>query len=57
MKLGRAQLDADELTVVPANEAAWDEMHVGSRSIFADAGFEEVSHPTLRRVVMRIDFA
>jgi len=27
----------------------------GSRSIFADAGFTEVSHPTLRRVVMRID--
>ena len=32
------------------------EHHVGSRSIFADAGFSEVSHPTLRRVVMRIDF-
>ncbi len=32
------------------------ELHVGSRSIFADAGFAEVSHPTLRRVVMRIDF-
>ena len=33
------------------------ELHVGSRSIFADAGFAEVGHPTLRRVVMRIDFA
>ena len=33
------------------------ELHVGSRSIFADAGFTEVSHPTLRRVVMRIDFS
>ena len=32
------------------------ELHVGSRSIFEDAGFTEVSHPTLRRVVMRIDF-
>jgi GNAT superfamily N-acetyltransferase len=32
------------------------ELHVGSRSIFAAAGFTEVSHPTLRRVVMRIDF-
>ena len=32
------------------------ELHVGSRSIFADAGFTEVSHPTKRRVVMRIDF-
>jgi GNAT superfamily N-acetyltransferase len=32
------------------------ELHVGSRSVFADAGFAEVSHPTIRRVVMRIDF-
>jgi GNAT superfamily N-acetyltransferase len=34
----------------------WGELTVGSRSMFADAGFQEVSHPTLRRVVMRIDF-
>jgi hypothetical protein len=33
-----------------------EELHVGSRSSFADAGFTEVNHPTLRRVVMRIDF-
>jgi GNAT superfamily N-acetyltransferase len=33
-----------------------DEIHVGSRSVFAAAGFSEVSRPTLRRVVMRIDF-
>ncbi len=32
------------------------ELHVGSRGIFEDAGFTEVSRPTLRRVVMRIDF-
>jgi len=32
------------------------EMHVGSRSIFAAAGITEVNRPTLRRVVMRIDF-
>lgn len=32
------------------------ELHVGTRSIFADAGFVQVSHPTLHRVVMRIDF-
>jgi hypothetical protein len=31
------------------------ELQVGSRTIFVDAGFAEVSHPTLRRVVMRID--
>ncbi|MGN6791914.1 MAG: GNAT family N-acetyltransferase [Streptosporangiaceae bacterium] len=33
-----------------------EELHVGTTSIFADAGFTEVSRPTLRRVVMRIDF-
>lgn len=32
------------------------ELHVGLRSVFADADFTEVTHPTLRRVVMRIDF-
>jgi GNAT superfamily N-acetyltransferase len=32
------------------------ELHVGSRNIFDAAGFTEVSHPTGRRVVMRIDF-
>ena len=33
-----------------------EELHVGTEGVFADAGFIEVSRPTLRRVVMRIDF-
>ena len=37
-------------------EFTWGELYVGTRSIFADAGFREVSRPTPRRVVMRIDF-
>jgi hypothetical protein len=37
-------------------EIAWGELHVGSRSAFAAAGFNEVSRPTKRRAVMRIDF-
>ena len=37
-------------------DALLTELHVGTRSVFADAGFVEVSHPTPRRVVMRIDF-
>ena len=40
----------------PGQEVTWGELHVGSRSIFAAAGFAEVSRPTPRRVVMRIDF-
>jgi GNAT superfamily N-acetyltransferase len=40
----------------PGKEMTWGELFVGSRSIFADAGFREVSHPFPRRVVMRVDF-
>lgn len=40
----------------PGRDVTWGELHVGSRSIFETAGFVEVSHPTKRRVVTRIDF-
>jgi GNAT superfamily N-acetyltransferase len=33
-----------------------EELHVGTEGVFANAGFSEVSRPTPRRVVMRIDF-
>ncbi len=33
-----------------------EELHVGTEGVFADAGFAEISRPTLRRVVMRLDF-
>jgi GNAT superfamily N-acetyltransferase len=39
----------------PGQTVSWGEMHVGSRSTFAAAGFRDVSRPTTRRVVMRID--
>ena len=50
---------AAQLTIVPANQASWADLQaiVGSRQVFADAGFTEVSHPSPRRVVMRTDFA
>jgi hypothetical protein len=40
----------------PGVEITWGELHVGSRSIFADAGMRHVAEPSKRRVVMRIDF-
>jgi hypothetical protein len=40
----------------PGQEITWGELNVGTRSIFEAAGFKEVSHPTPRRVVMRVDF-
>ena len=36
-------------------DVPWGELHVGHASIFAAAGFSEVSRPTLRRAVMRVD--
>lgn len=33
-----------------------EELHVGTESVFADAGLTVVSRPSARRVVMRIDF-
>jgi GNAT superfamily N-acetyltransferase len=53
---GARALEAYPMITEPGQEITWGETHVGTRSIFADAGFQEVSHPTLRRVVMRIDF-
>jgi GNAT superfamily N-acetyltransferase len=40
----------------PGQEVTWGELFIGSRSSFADAGFTEVSRPTPRRAVMRLDF-
>ncbi len=34
-----------------------EELHVGTESMFADAGMTVVSHPSKRRVVMRLDLA
>ena len=53
---GARALEAYPMIVQPGQEIIWDEVLVGTRSIFAAAGFTEVSHPTPRRVVMRIDF-
>ena len=53
---GARALEGYPMITTPGQEFMPGELHVGSRSAFADAGFTEVSHPTLRRVVMRIDF-
>jgi GNAT superfamily N-acetyltransferase len=53
---GARAVEGYPIITTPGQEIAWGEVQVGSRSIFATAGFAEVSRPTLRRVVMRIDF-
>lgn len=54
---GARALEAYPMITTPGKEITWGELHVGSRQVFADAGFTEVSHPSPRRVVMRVDFA
>ena len=53
---GARALEAYPMLTQPGQDITWGELHMGTRSIFAAAGFDEVSHPTKRRVVMRIDF-
>ena len=47
---------AIEAYPMTSTDAIAEELHVGTERVFAQAGFVEVSHPTPRRVVMRIDF-
>ena len=54
---GARALEGYPMLVEPGQDVTWGELNVGSRSIFEAAGFTEVSRPTLRRCVMRIDFA
>lgn len=53
---GARALEGYPMDIRPGEEVTWGENHVGSRSVFAHAEFEEVSRPSKRRVVMRIDF-
>ena len=53
---GARALEDYPMITTPGTEFTWGELHVGSRSIFAAAGFTEVSRPSKRRVVMRIEF-
>jgi GNAT superfamily N-acetyltransferase len=53
---GARALEGYPMITRPGQEITWGELHVGSHSAFADAGFTEVGRPTRRRVVMRVDF-
>ncbi|SDU34399.1 GNAT family N-acetyltransferase [Jiangella alkaliphila] len=54
---GARALEAYSMLTEPGKEITWGELHVGARQVFEEAGFTQVSHPTKRRAVMRIDFA
>jgi GNAT superfamily N-acetyltransferase len=53
---GAKAIEGYPMIVEPGTNITWGELFVGSRSIFVEAGFAEVTHPSPRRVVMRIDF-
>ena len=53
---GAGALEAYPMITQPGKEITWGELHVGSRQVFAEAGFAEVHRPSLRSVVMRVEF-
>jgi GNAT superfamily N-acetyltransferase len=53
---GARAIEAYPMITQPGKEITWGETYVGTRQVFQDAGFEQVSHPTPRRVVMRVNF-
>ncbi len=53
---GATAIEAYPMVTQPFVEITWGEVHVGAAQVFADAGFVEVSAPTKRRRVVRIDF-
>ncbi|KEO81844.1 GCN5 family acetyltransferase [Tumebacillus flagellatus] len=55
-KQGARAIEGYPMLTVPGEEIPWGELHVGSRNAFVAAAFREVTRPTTRRVVMRLDF-
>ena len=53
---GARALEAYAMVTEPGKVITWGELHVGARQVFEEAGFTEITHPTVRRSVMRIDF-
>src|SRR5258706_14884753 len=53
---GARALEGYGMITRPGEDITWGELHVGAVSAFAAAGLREVSRPSKRRVVMRIEF-
>jgi GNAT superfamily N-acetyltransferase len=52
---GATAVEGYGMLTEPGRTITWGELHVGARQVFEEAGFTEVTHPTKRRVVMRVD--
>lgn len=53
---GAAAVEGYPIVAKQGQRITWDEASVGTPSVFAAAGLEQVSSPTVRRRVMRADF-
>ncbi|MFI7061058.1 GNAT family N-acetyltransferase [Kribbella sp. NPDC050124] len=53
---GARALEAYPMVTQAGKQITWGELHVGPRQAFEEAGFKEITRPTVRRTVMRIDF-
>jgi GNAT superfamily N-acetyltransferase len=53
---GATAVEGYPMVTRPGMVITWGEIHVGAVQVFEEAGFTEVSAPTKRRRVMRIDF-
>ena len=53
---GARALEGYAIRTQPGKQVTWGELYVGAVQVFAEAGFAEVSTPSVRRVVMRVDF-
>ncbi|MBL0385758.1 GNAT family N-acetyltransferase [Tumebacillus sp. ITR2] len=54
-KQGARAIEGYPMVTVQGEEITWGELHVGSHKAFVAAGFREVTRPTTRRVVMRLE--
>lgn len=54
---GARALEGYAMRTQAGKQITWGELYVGAYQVFADAGFTEVSSPSVRRAVMRVEFA
>jgi GNAT superfamily N-acetyltransferase len=53
---GARAVEGYPMLTEPGQDITWGELNVGTRSVFEAGGFREVSHPSPRRLVMRVEF-
>jgi GNAT superfamily N-acetyltransferase len=53
---GATAVEGYAMVTQPGTEITWGELHVGAAQVFEEAGFVEISAPTKRRRVVRIDY-